>query len=147
MTLELQRLFESEGALLGVLLQDSMALAFTLEPAARHIPAGVFELALRQSGELYTRYHLLYPWIAPGMLELIDVPGFTDILIHPGNGVADTSGCVLVGDLANARLGQLTQSSAALRRVYLPLATLIRNNATVGIVIHEREQTRGQPVT
>ena len=147
MTLELQRLFESEGALLGVLLQDSMALAFTLEPAARHIPAGVFELALRQSGELYTRYHLLYPWIAPGMLALIDVPGFTDILIHPGNDLNDTSGCVLVGDLANARLGQLTQSRDALRRIYLPIATLIRNKATVEIVVYDGKQTRAETST
>jgi hypothetical protein len=147
MMLELQRLFESEGALLGVLTQDGMALAFTLEPAARAIPAGRYEIALRQSGELYTRYHLLYPWIAPGMLELVDVPGRTDILIHPGNDINDTSGCVLVGDLANARLGHLTQSRDALRRIYLPLSTAIRNNAIVGIYVRDREQRLAETVS
>lgn len=34
--------------------------------------------------------------------ELADVPDETDILIHPGSSVADTKGCILVGESTTA---------------------------------------------
>ncbi len=56
-----------------------------------------------------------------GMIQLLDVPGFTEILIHIGNTQGDTAGCLLLGT-GWARDGgghyMVTNSTAAYRRVY-----------------------------
>jgi hypothetical protein len=51
-----------------------------------------------------------------GMIEILDVPGFTDILVHCGNNDDHTSGCILVGDSLSPRF--LGSSRAAYERLY-----------------------------
>lgn len=50
------------------------------------------------------------------MPRLEDVPGFSGILIHPGNSPEDTSGCLLLG--ANTVKGRLTNSRYWFETVY-----------------------------
>jgi len=117
-TLELQRLFVA-GATVGMLRTGGPLEApdaWTLEPAVP-VPAGSYELRLRRYGPKYEKYRARYPWNEPGMLELLDVPGHTDILIHPGNMPSDTLGCVLVGYGAFC-YGELAESVEAYRQVY-----------------------------
>ena len=81
-------------------------LAYTLEDEYRkhkrsketRIPAGTYEIKLRNEGGFHQRYSKKYSSIHRGMLHIIDVPGFEYILIHVGNSDEHTAGCLLVGD-------------------------------------------------
>jgi hypothetical protein len=66
-------------------------------PGETRIPAGTYSIRLRKFGRHHDSYSTRFPW-HKGMLEIVGVPGFTDILIHIGNEETDTDGCVLVGD-------------------------------------------------
>jgi len=58
----------------------------TLEPPEAIVPPGQYKLRLRWS-----------PRFKRKLFEVADVPGHTDVLIHPGNTIKDTKGCILVG--------------------------------------------------
>lgn len=60
------------------------------------IPAGVYDVKVRTWGGFHQRYAARFDY-HKGMLEILNVPGFTDILIHIGNTEKDTAGCLLVG--------------------------------------------------
>ena len=66
-------------------------------PKETRIDAGMYAVAVRTEGGFHSRYSQQYPDWHRGMLEIIDVPNFTDILIHVGNYDIDTDGCLLVG--------------------------------------------------
>lgn len=55
-------------------------------PGETAIPVGTYDIKMLWSG----RFGKLMP-------HLIDVPGFDQIEIHPGNTDVDTHGCILVG--------------------------------------------------
>lgn len=48
--------------------------------------------------------------------RLIDVPGYSGVLIHVGNKPADTLGCILVGD--NKIKGQVINSTSTFQEIY-----------------------------
>ncbi len=81
-------------ATLGVLFINNAFHAFTLEDAIRAekiagrtcIPPGRYAVRLSWS----PKFQRILP-------EVLDVPNFTGIRLHPGNTVADTDGCILVG--------------------------------------------------
>jgi Family of unknown function (DUF5675) len=74
---------------LGTLSRDDWRV-FTLEPGidANHpaIPPGDYAVTMGWS----PRFERRVP-------HVVDVPGRTDILVHPGNTSADTKGCILLG--------------------------------------------------
>lgn len=127
MLLVLQRLLVIDGAQLGLLrvAGDKEPLCFVLEDEPREvkiagetcIPAGRYELKLRTHGGMFERYRVRYPWNAAGMLELRDVPNFTDVLIHCGNHKDDTRGCLLVGHGAFV-YGRISESIEAYTELY-----------------------------
>lgn len=94
MTLRLVREPTVNGATHGCLFVDGRFLCFTLEDAIRDvkvpgqtaIPAGRYRVIVTPS----VRFQRPLPL-------LLDVPGFSGVRIHPGNGIGDTEGCVLVG--------------------------------------------------
>jgi len=61
------------------------------------IPAGTYRLGIRRHGGMHGRYKKRFGIFHRGMIEILNVPGFTDILIHCGNYDKDTAGCLLVG--------------------------------------------------
>ena len=81
-------------ATLGTLFINGVFHCFTLEDAIRTekiagktcIPPGRYSVRLSWS----PKFQRILP-------EVVDVPGFTGIRLHPGNTVADTDGCILCG--------------------------------------------------
>ena len=92
MNIALQRApFTAEGTP-GKLSVSGEPFCFTLERSNTDvlhpcIPAGTYRVLLQYS-----------PHFGRPMPHLQDVPGRTDILIHWGNFVMDSKGCILVGD-------------------------------------------------
>ncbi len=61
------------------------------------IPEGKYEIKLRFFGEHYKKYCKRFNENHP-MLQLMDVPNYTNVLIHIGNSHLDTAGCLLLGE-------------------------------------------------
>lgn len=141
----LQRLFH-DSATIGTLTVEGEAvpLAWTLEdkpqavkvPGETRIPAGVYSLRLKPYGGLYERYLPRFPWNAPGMLELEEVPGFSDVLMHCGNTHKHTAGCPLVGDGAFIdEPMMLSRSVEAYQRVYSRAVKVLLSDGSVTLEV------------
>jgi hypothetical protein len=142
MNLNLLRFSSQREDSLGILMATDAFwnfMCFTLEDEYRikkvagetRIPSGTYAIRLRKHGGFHSRYSARFPNIHQGMLELIDVPGFTDILIHCGNRDEDTAGCILVGDAVSENVtedGTLMRSVAAYRRIYPAIANSLKNS-------------------
>jgi len=107
---------------------------FTLEDKVRDvkvagvtaIPAGKYELKLRNEGSMTKRYAKKFPDMHRGMIWLQDVPDFTWVYIHIGNYPEDTDGCILVGkDRPPSRPEAIYRSRAAYEYIYTAIADAI----------------------
>lgn len=93
-TLILNRKIYSDTSTVGDLLLDGQVFCQTLEDTCRRnklpgitaIPPGVYRVVIDYS-KRYSRF----------MPRILDVPGYSGVLIHWGNYPKDTDGCVLVG--------------------------------------------------
>ena len=121
--------FISDGrATISALFRDNRSECFCLEDEYRavkvagetRIPAGRYAVAPRKFGTHYERYIRKFAWHR-GMLEIMAVPGFTDILYHIGNRENDTAGCVLPGETAVTTPGAMAvlRSTVAYKKFYL----------------------------
>ncbi|MFZ2738041.1 MAG: DUF5675 family protein [Burkholderiaceae bacterium] len=118
MNLLLTRRPTTDGVTLGELRVNGAFQCFTLEDAVREgekvpgetaIPFGRYPVTITRSA----RFQRMLPLVG-------DVPGFTGIRIHAGNGPSDTEGCLLVG---SGRVGaRITDSRAALAVLMAMLA-------------------------
>ena len=111
-TITIRRTWSDDMATLGLLyVSDSNGIrqqAYTLEdPHQDHkilgrtrIPEGNYILGVRKTGRWAGKFQ---EQGFPGSIEIADIPGFTDVLIHWGNEGKDTEGCPLVG--YSSRLG------------------------------------------
>ena len=111
-------------------------LCYTLEDEFREvkvdketrIPAGIYELKLRENSPLSNRYRTRYPDIHQGMIWLQAVPGFKYIYIHAGNDDDDTDGCMLVGSYQ--RLDKVLNSRSTYSRIYPGIVENIKAGPT-----------------
>ena len=78
----------TEKAILGRLFLGGTFICFTLENAAKAIPAGLYKLSNSQSPKFKRELPLLYN---------AAVPAKRGVRIHVGNSYKDSSACVLVG--------------------------------------------------
>jgi hypothetical protein len=100
--LTLNRFIHDDKATFGVLSWPG-GRVFTLEDAPQsvkimhrtRIPAGTYDLSLRQGSPMARKHAERYGSWHLGMIWLLDVPGFEYVYIHPGNWPDDTSGCIL----------------------------------------------------
>ena len=76
-----------------------------------------------------------------GMLEILDVPNFTYVLIHCGNTDEDTAGCLLVGDTQNnnnvTEDGFIGSSTNAYKRIYKEIAKAVEKEEEVTITYRD----------
>ena len=98
MEITIKRIYFNEQSTIGALQVNGEYLMDTLEPKAINwqvekkvmgetaIPEGRYRLRMRHSAH----YRCDMPFLE-------DVPYFTGIMIHTGNTVKDTRGCILVG--------------------------------------------------
>lgn len=96
MIITIKRIFKGPDYTIGRMSIDGKYFCDTLEDTVRKpggkipgrtaIPAGKYKIKLTES----LRFGKLMP-------RLMDVPGFTGVLIHSGNTAEDTEGCILVG--------------------------------------------------
>ena len=106
MKLLLKRIALKDNYTIGKLYIDDKYFCDTLEDAVRDvkikhqsaIPKGIYKVTLTAS----TRFKRILP-------RLHDVPEFTGVLIHRGNTIDDTSGCILVGE--NKKKGMVLNST------------------------------------
>lgn len=109
MLLEVKRLYKKDTYTIGVLMVDGEKFSDTLEDKVRDlksekkvygetaIPAGKYKVVMSMS----SKFKRVMPYLE-------NVPQYTGIMIHPGNTIKDTSGCILVGE--NKKKGQLVNS-------------------------------------
>lgn len=93
MTIVLARVARSEAGTFGVLVHDYIPFAVTLElpwkDNAREcscIPSGDYKCRRMKSPKFGETF------------EVCDVPNRSSILLHRGNAIPDTSGCILVAE-------------------------------------------------
>lgn len=98
---------------------DGLEPPFQLEKIAgkTRIPAGVYRVGVRKVGGFHAKYAERFPAFHRGMLEILNVPNFTAVLIHCGNTYLDTKACLLTGQAAKGKL-ELAQSALTYERLY-----------------------------
>lgn len=80
------------------------------------IPSGVYDIDMETRSPKYAEV-AWYKKLNGGYMPTVeDVPGFSRILIHPGNTPLDTYGCILVGE--NKVKGQLINSRNTFAKLY-----------------------------
>ena len=102
MELKVERKWPGKKATIGELSMNGVHECYTLEDVVREVEGEPVE-SWKVPGQTAIprgRYEVLMtysPKFGRVMPQVMDVPGFTGIRIHPGNTDADTEGCLLVG--------------------------------------------------
>jgi len=141
-----QRLFHTaEETISALYLQEPEQLKFLCwiledQPqtqkvfAETRIPAGIYNCRLRTWGRVHGNYLKKFAGMHSGTIEIMDVPGFKDILFHIGNNDDDTAGCLLSG--TNPVKGMngkyiVTESTSAYLIIYPMLAAQLKKGFPV----------------
>ena len=136
MRLKLIRKWKKDTYTIGQLLVDGVFFCNTLEDKDRGltqdmelpvikaakvygetaIPSGVYDIDMETRSPKYAGVEWYRKLNGGYMPTISNVPGYSRVLIHPGNTPLDTLGCVLVGE--NKVKGQLVNSRATFARLY-----------------------------
>jgi len=106
MFINVNRIKSDKESTLSIITVDDVFVCFGLEDEERknkiigetRIPTGRYDVGVKNHGGFHQKYAVRYGDMHQGMLQVLDVPNFTDILIHVGNTEKDTMGCLLVGE-------------------------------------------------
>ncbi len=152
MELEIWRYSGNDLATLGMLMERQREawgmFCFTCEdafqemkvPGKTRIPAGRYEIKLRNEGGMSGRYGRLFPQMHRGMLWLQDVPDFTYVYIHVGNTNDDTEGCILVGEDRSETWRKVCNSKLAYLRIYPQIAQAVELGGGAWITIRDLDR-------
>lgn len=109
MKLRVERLWKKPAYTVGRLFVDGKFFCNTLEDTVRDLSNE--KKVYGKTAIPYGEYKVVYNWspkFGRDLPRLLNVPAFEGILIHPGNTVDDSAGCILVG--RNTEVGRLTES-------------------------------------
>lgn len=135
--LELVRCRVSPYGTFGKLYVNDRFECYTLEPVKTlfskgAIPVGTYKVTLNfKSAKFSSRWPYSSKLIGGRLPRLLNVPNFEGILIHIGNFVKDTKGCILVGEKVN--LMRLFNSTNAFLSLYKKLLSLPVNDLKIKI--------------
>ena len=154
MKLKVLRFSSQEDSTSGLLFLEKdnklEFLCYTLEDEYRdtkkyaetRIPAGKYNITLREEGGYHAKYSKRFSDIHKGMLWVRHVPNFEYILIHCGNTDEQTAGCLLLGDSQQNNIitkdGFIGSSTQAYKRVYPIIAEELDrgNSVTIEYINH-----------
>lgn len=86
------------------------------------IPTGTYKVDMNTVSPKYSMPKYKYvKAFGSKMPRLVNVPGYSGVLIHAGNTAADSSGCILVGE--NKVVGKVINSQATWTRLMKVLLT------------------------
>lgn len=103
------------------------------------IPGGRYEVTRRTVGKHYLRYKKAFNHISS--LWIREVPNFKYILIHIGNDILDTSGCLLLGSRYKLFTDEykIYNSTKTYRKFYTRLSNHFKKGGRVFIQINRDE--------
>ena len=115
---------------------DGELMCFSIEDPVREskikgqtaIPAGTYKVGLRNSPRFSGKFKHDMLWVQ-------NVPGFEFILIHWGNTVDDTEGCLLVGQTIGVIGGKVAVLNSQM--AYLRLYNAVKDAAKAGELVIE----------
>ena len=147
MFIRLDRLQDNGSSTIGTLKIDDRFEAFTLEDTHHEkkiygetrIPAGEYQIKLRQSGGMNGKYQARYGDDHGGMLWLQDVEGFEWVYIHTGNHHEHTDGCILIGENCSSHKARQSVTGSVLKyiKTYAKILEAIKSGDTVTITIKD----------
>lgn len=134
MRIRVERKWMDDEVTLSKVFIDGVFVCFGIEDPIRSvkvkgktgIPSGQYKLGMRYSPSFSPKYKHDMLWVK-------DVPGFEYILIHPGNTVEDTDGCLLLGSklgVVNNRIAMVA-SMAAYNKFYGMVAGAVKKGDVV----------------
>ena len=122
--LTLMRYTRTETAILGSLYLNGAFICYTLENAAKAIPAGLYNVQNSKSPKFKRELPLIYN---------STIKASRGIRIHVGNTVASSSGCILVG------MGRSTEDfSVTESRLAETMVTMLCRNVDRLVICEER---------
>jgi len=101
------------------------------------IPAGTYDIALREVSMMASRYQDRFGSGHKGMIWLQDVPNFEYVYIHIGNCAEDSKGCILIGRTMVPAQGLIGESKAAYEELWPLIMDGIDKNARISIRIED----------
>ena len=147
MKITVDRLKSGEHSTISKISIDGIHECYGLENIYREIkvcgetriPAGIYKIRVRTFGGFNSRYKKKFGDKHKGMLEIVDVPGFTDVLIHIGNYHTDTAGCILVGMAQSLNVTAITHSTDTYLKLYEKVIDAALNGQlTIEIIDNDR---------
>ena len=136
MKLKIDRRWKKATYTIGILFVDGVRFCETLEDTDRGlkqtdteasilnrkiysltaIPTGTYEVSMNIVSPKYAAIKSWRDFNGGKMPRIMDVKGFSGVLIHTGNSALDTYGCVLVGE--NKKVGRLLNSRRTFEKLY-----------------------------
>lgn len=133
-------LMQTDDSTASSLYVDGEFVCFTIEDGFRkekikhntRIAGGYYDLKPYYHGKFATKYN--YRYGHPHVWQIADVPKFTGILIHIGNYIEDTSGCILPNKAIGFKDGVLVGQGSG--DAYLELCNKLEWAVEHTLIIH-----------